>query len=113
MKKTFVMFIFMVLLPTLTYAQFEDQTPGTTGADFLKIGVGARQAAMGNAFAGVADDATAIYWNPGGLGFADRWNITMSGNRWLFDTWHGSFLAARQFCLFGFQRTAFGMFPGS
>src|SRR5258708_15091877 len=37
---------------------------GTTGAEFLKIGVGARALAMGGAFAAVADDAHAVYWNP-------------------------------------------------
>lgn len=38
--------------------------------EFLKIGVGARAAAMGNAMSGIVDDATAGYWNPGGLGLA-------------------------------------------
>ncbi|UCE18436.1 MAG: PorV/PorQ family protein [Gemmatimonadota bacterium] len=109
MKKTGIMLIFLLLLPALTFPQFESQTPGTTGADFLKIGVGARQAAMGNAFTAIADDATAIYWNPGGLGFANRWNINMAGNRWLFDTWHGSFFASKHICVFGYQRTALGL----
>ena len=38
--------------------------------EFLKIGVGARAAAMGNAMTGIADDVTAGYWNPGGLALA-------------------------------------------
>lgn len=38
--------------------------------EFLKIGVGARAAAMGNAMTGIVDDATAGYWNPGGLSMA-------------------------------------------
>ena len=32
-----------------------------------KIGVGARSSAMGGAFVAVADDVTALYWNPAGL----------------------------------------------
>jgi len=40
---------------------------GTTGADFLNLPVGARAIAMGGAYVGLADDATAIYWNPAGL----------------------------------------------
>lgn len=36
---------------------------------FLRIAPGARAAGMGESFAAVADDATATYWNPGGLGF--------------------------------------------
>jgi hypothetical protein len=38
--------------------------------EFLKIGVGARAAAMGNAMSGIVDDATAGYWNPAGLALA-------------------------------------------
>src|ERR1700689_2585823 len=41
---------------------------GTSGAEFLKIGPGARPVGMGEAFTGVADDIHAIYWNPAGLG---------------------------------------------
>ncbi|MFH1618503.1 MAG: PorV/PorQ family protein, partial [bacterium] len=41
---------------------------GTTGAAFLKVGVGARPLAMGNAFVALPDDANAINWNPGALG---------------------------------------------
>jgi len=36
-------------------------------AEFLKIGVGARALGMGGAFASIADDASAAYWNPAGL----------------------------------------------
>ena len=38
-----------------------------TSAAFLKIGVGARPIAMGNAYTGVADDINALAWNPAGL----------------------------------------------
>jgi hypothetical protein len=41
---------------------------GRYAAEFLRIGVGARAAAMGNAFVAIADDGTASYWNPAGLG---------------------------------------------
>ncbi len=45
---------------------------GTTAAPFLKIGVGARALAMGEAYVTQAADATALYWNAGGLGFLNR-----------------------------------------
>jgi len=41
--------------------------PGTTGATFLKLGVGSRPVAMGEAFVAVADDINALFWNPSGL----------------------------------------------
>jgi hypothetical protein len=40
---------------------------GTTGAQFLKIGPGARAVGMGGAFSAVSDNLEAIYWNPAGL----------------------------------------------
>ena len=36
--------------------------------DFLTLGVGARPLALGGSFAAIADDSTAAYWNPAGLG---------------------------------------------
>jgi hypothetical protein len=36
--------------------------------EFLTLGVGARPLGMGGSFAAIADDATAAYWNPAGLG---------------------------------------------
>src|SRR6266487_6212781 len=53
-----------------TQAQARDFTrnaEGTTAANFLKLGVGARALAMGEAYSAVADDANALYWNPAGL----------------------------------------------
>jgi hypothetical protein len=51
---------------------------GTAGAQFLKIGVGARAVGMGETFVAVADDATAIWWNPAGVA-----RITQEGQSFL------------------------------
>lgn len=51
---------------------------GTTGAQFLKVGIGARPLAMGSAFSALADDANAINWNPGALGTIKEKNATAS-----------------------------------
>jgi hypothetical protein len=40
---------------------------GTTAAPFLAISQGARATSMGSAFVAVADDQSAMYWNPAGL----------------------------------------------
>ncbi len=44
---------------------------GTFDGQFLKIAVGARAAAMGGAFVGVADDASAVFWNAAGIARID------------------------------------------
>src|SRR6185295_3787950 len=43
-------------------------------APFLSLGVSARAVAMGEAFTAVADDASAVLLNPGGLGQLKDWN---------------------------------------
>jgi len=40
---------------------------GTTAATFLEISVGASAVGMGSAFVSIADDATALRWNPAGV----------------------------------------------
>ncbi len=41
--------------------------PGTTTGDLLKIPIGARAIGMGEAFTAMADDSSALHWNPAGL----------------------------------------------
>ncbi len=53
-----------ILLLTLGFGQ---SNIGTTGASFLDIGIGARSLSMGGAFTSIANDVTAIYWNPAGI----------------------------------------------
>jgi long-subunit fatty acid transport protein len=55
----------LLLLPGLAAAQ--SSKAGTSGAQFLKLGAGARAGGMADAFAAVADDVTAAYYNPAGL----------------------------------------------
>lgn len=56
--------------------------PGTTTANFLKIGVGARPAAMGEAFTVLADDATSLFWNPAGLIQIKQRELSATYNLW-------------------------------
>ena len=43
------------------------QRAGISAFQFLKIGAGARGAALGETFVAIANDASALYWNPAGL----------------------------------------------
>lgn len=53
-----------VLLPAPAHGQAK---VGTTGAQFLELGVSARAMGMAEAFTAVADDISAVYYNPAGL----------------------------------------------
>lgn len=55
---------------------------GTSGADFLTVGVGARPLAMGGAFTAVdgGADANAVNWNPAALALVDKRGVTASYN---------------------------------
>jgi hypothetical protein len=46
---------------------FSSRAAGTTAADFLNLPVGARAAGLGGAYSAVAEEASAIHWNPAGL----------------------------------------------
>ncbi len=59
---------------------------GTTAAQFLKIGAGARAIAMGGAFTGTEGDLHSIYWNPAGLSrMATFGAATFNHAEWLAD----------------------------
>lgn len=58
---------------------------GTAGAQFLKIGIGARALGMGEAFAAVANDASALYWNPAGIARLRRPEIVFNHTKWVSD----------------------------
>lgn len=73
-----------VLLPGVAMSANIFEKVGTFGGQFLKIGVGARGAAMGGAFVAVADDATALFWNAAGIARidADRSEISVNHANW-------------------------------
>jgi hypothetical protein len=66
------------------HAQFDlgSQRAGTSSGSFLKIGVGARAVGMGEAFVAVANDPSAIVWNPAGLASILRQEVQFSHVEW-------------------------------
>jgi hypothetical protein len=80
MRKTtlIVAAISLAALAGSTAAAFGVSDKGTSGAQFLKIAPSARPAGMGEAFAGVADDISALYYNPAGIGTLKRVEVAGS-----------------------------------
>ena len=52
------------------------ETTYSHAAALFQIGAGARPLGMGGAFAGVADDENALFYNPAGLAFLNRFGLT-------------------------------------
>jgi len=74
-------------LPQTAHAQgsLGGQRAGTSSATFLRIGVGARAVGMGETFVAVANDPSAIYWNPAGLASMQRKELAISHVQWPAD----------------------------
>lgn len=58
---------------------------GSSTAQFLEIGIGARALSMGSAFTAVADDATALYWNPAGITQIASASVSGTHTEWFAD----------------------------
>lgn len=69
--------------------------PGETGLAFLKIGVGARAAAMADAYVAVAQDASATYWNPAGIANALGTELHATHHEWISDVRYEYLAAVR------------------
>ncbi len=83
--KRLITYLLLFLSPVFLYGQFGVSKVGTTAAQFLKIGVGARAVGMGGAFVAVADDATAIYWNPAGISRLEKNEAVIIHTNWIAD----------------------------
>ncbi|MEE9270291.1 MAG: PorV/PorQ family protein [Candidatus Krumholzibacteria bacterium] len=55
------------LLPAQSFATEPFAKVGTFALQFLKIGPSARATGMGGAYTALANDASAVYWNPAGI----------------------------------------------
>lgn len=91
MKKTLLTFLIVascIELKAQLFPVLGGQRAGISTAQFLKIGVGGRGSALGDAFVAVANDVSALYWNPAGLvQFKDN-QILFSHNNWVVDISH-------------------------
>jgi len=68
MRLKIILMLLGLLIPSMLSSVLYGQAKvGTAGAQFLELGVSARANGMGDAFVAVANDASAMYYNPAGL----------------------------------------------
>lgn len=67
----------LMLISTEMFAQSEAACPS------LLIAPGARSGGMGEANVAIAEDASATFWNPAGLGFQRGWELSVMHANWL------------------------------
>ncbi len=80
----------IALVLTLVAGTFENQAWAASSygqaSDLFNVGAGARSMAMGGAFTGLADDASAPYFNPAGLAFLDEHQLMVMHAPLFIDT---------------------------
>jgi len=91
----------------------EDNTAyGTTSAEFLLLGAGARGTALGGSFAAIATDISALYYNPAGVALLDRPGLMVGTYDYVAETrysWGGAaFPLSGGSRTIGFQLGTFG-----
>ncbi|MCD4813847.1 UPF0164 family protein [bacterium] len=60
-----------------------DRPASKRAMSFLQLGAGPRAYGMGEAFTGLADDVTALSWNPSGLSQIQDIQILFMHNQWI------------------------------
>ena len=84
-KKTFLALLILSLVMISSGAAKEFSKVGTVGAQFLKIGMGAKYVAMGEASVACVNDAYAMYWNPASLTQLSGYNLQFTNVDWIDD----------------------------
>jgi hypothetical protein len=77
MKKNILILVLM-LFAVKSFSQNDGSA--NTGLSYLKLGVGARAIAMGEAYSSVCDDGTAVIYNPARLNSGTGSNVTLMYN---------------------------------
>lgn len=79
MKKTYILAYIFILSVVLSA---QDPNLGTSGSQFLKIPLGAREAGMGGGVIALTDGASSMFWNPAGIAKVQGVNLHFSYMKW-------------------------------
>lgn len=103
--KILIITMIILLSHTLLFSQwdygFDFSKAGSAGLQFLKIGVGAREAGIGEAVISVSKDINSIFWNPAGIAYIDDMECNLSYSDWMLDIRHSALGIGKRFGNFG------------
>ncbi|HTR81933.1 MAG TPA: PorV/PorQ family protein [Bacteroidota bacterium] len=88
-KKHFLILLIvagLLLVPYGSSVAQSFQNAGSTGMQFLKIGMSARAEGMGGAFASVAGDISSLTINPASIGSIDQIGVSVQHTSWVAET---------------------------
>jgi len=108
----FLTVLTVTFLTGVLSAQVDNTKRASTAATFLEIAVGARAVGYGGAFVSVSNDASALYWNVGGIPQLSKNEVTAVHTSWLADTkfsYAGLVLPLGDAGTLGFSFTALSM----
>lgn len=112
MLMKFLTVLTVTFLTGVLSAQVDNTKRASTAATFLEIAVGARAVGYGGAFVSVSNDASALYWNVGGIPQLSKNEVTAVHTSWLADTkfsYAGLVLPLGDAGTLGFSFTALSM----
>jgi len=77
--------VILVLVSLLSFIKIDitNAQGGESAVPFLMISPNSRNSAMGESGTGLADDVSAIFWNPAGLAFQSEMQISLTHSNWL------------------------------
>jgi hypothetical protein len=83
--KKFIVFISLLML-VLSVNSYAQDKVAQTGCGFLDVAAGARACGMGGAFTVLGQDASALFYNPSGIGEIDaNFDLVAGGTQWIAD----------------------------
>lgn len=102
--KSIILIIILIFLVYPKPAFASSSGTGTAAGAFLKLNGGVRAASMGDTFIAVADDTSAIYWNPAGLSQMKSFALSSMYANWLAGISYATISVARPF-----NKSTFGL----
>ncbi len=111
MRRLTLAFVLLATLASATCVRAQYQRPGSTDGDFLKLGVSARAAGLGDAYIAMAGGADATHYNPAALSWMrPRTHVLLNHTSWFADINHEFVAVAHRFDIGTFGLSLTGLY---